>query len=164
MLQMMRKPEYLHVLLNPLPVYATAMGALALALALFMRNQQAQIVALILIFVGGISAAPVVYYGLHGYDRVYAMSDENGDKWLDVHRDRAEDFQYLFYATAALAVAALVALWKFPKATLYLDGMTLAAALGCLLMGGWISHAGGQVRHREFRDGPPAHEVHDYGH
>jgi len=34
--QHLRDPEYMHVLLNPLPVYGLAFGTLALALALFL--------------------------------------------------------------------------------------------------------------------------------
>jgi hypothetical protein len=48
----LKKPEYVHVLLNPLPVYATAIGALALLIAAIMRSKQAQIVALVLVLVG----------------------------------------------------------------------------------------------------------------
>ncbi len=79
-LQHLRQPEYVHVLLNPLPVYMTAGGLLALALAL-----------------------P----------------------------------------------------WKFPKSATPLAAATLVFAAIALGIGGWISHAGGQVRHSEFRGEPP---------
>src|SRR5437667_11046746 len=100
MLQHLQKPEYVHVLLNPLPVYATAMGELALAIGLLMRSRQAQVVALIVVVVGCASAYPVLRYGQRGYDRVYSMSNPDAQQWLDVHMQRAERFVYAFYTTA----------------------------------------------------------------
>ena len=59
------------------------------------------------------------------------------------------------YLIALLAVLAIVVPWKFPKAKYQLLAVTLVAALCALASGGWIAHAGGQVRHSEFREGPP---------
>ena len=58
-----RDPEYMHVLLNPLPVYGLAFGTLALALALLLRNYRVSVAALVLVFVGAISAWTVYQYG-----------------------------------------------------------------------------------------------------
>jgi hypothetical protein len=160
-LQTLKQPEYVHILLNPLPVYATAMGALALALALLMRSRPAQIVALTIIVVGTLSVWPVMEYGERGADRVYAMSVGDAQKWLHEHEERAEDTAWIFYGTAALAVAGIAAGWKWPKIATWLAVATLLAGVVCLAAGGWIAHAGGQVRHSEFRDGPPATPPHD---
>jgi hypothetical protein len=155
LLQQFKQPEYVHVLLNPLPVYGLAMGVLALVVALLLKSRQAQLVALILIIVASASAWPVVKYGQRGYDRVYAMSYADAQQWLDVHLHRAERFQYLFYATALLAAAALAVPQTFPRATIALIFVTIVTSMCAILAGGWISHAGGQVRHSEFREGPP---------
>ncbi len=40
----LRQPEYIHVLINPLPVYGLAMGLLGLIVAFFLRSRPAQIV------------------------------------------------------------------------------------------------------------------------
>jgi len=147
----LKRPEYVHVLLNPLPVYATAMGVLALVVALLMRSRQAQMVALIIIVVGCGSLWPVMEYGDRGLDRVKSMSNADGVKWLETHEARADQCAWIFYATAALAAAGLVALWKFPKVATWLVVAALAGALASIAAGGWISRAGGQVRHSEFR-------------
>ena len=39
----LRQPEYIHVLINPLPVYGLAMGLLALIIAFFLKSRRAQI-------------------------------------------------------------------------------------------------------------------------
>ena len=169
LLQHLRQPEYVHVLLNPLPVYATVMGVLALTMGLLMRSRQAQVVALTVVIVGCASAYPVARYGQRGYDRVYAMSNSEAQQWLDVHRQRAERFVYAFYITGLVALAALAAIWKAPKAATPLGIAALILAAASVGIGGWISHAGGQVRHSEFREGPPLspvehEEEHEHSH
>ena len=52
-LDLLKKPEYIHVVLNHLPIYGTILGALALAISLILRSRAAQITALILTLVAG---------------------------------------------------------------------------------------------------------------
>ena len=103
----LRQPEYVHVLLNPLPVYGLALSALALVLALAVRSRPAQVIALILVALCAGSAWPVYQYGEGGYYRVKAMADAAGGAWLGAHQRRAERFIWAFYALAALAVVAI---------------------------------------------------------
>jgi len=155
MLQSLKQPEYVHVLLNPMPVYGLACGVLGLVVALVMKSAQARLVAMVIIIVASASVWPVVRYGHRGYDRVYAMSNAEGQQWLDVHVDRAADGQYVFYAAGLVALATILIPGKFPRTAVPLVVATLAVALAALATGAWISHAGGQVRHSEFRNGPP---------
>ena len=99
----LQQPEYVHVLLNPLPVYGLAIGVIALIVALFMRNRSAQIVALILILITSASAWPVIEFGEEAFDRVLSMADKDGEAWLKAHEARAEKLEYLFYAVALLS-------------------------------------------------------------
>jgi len=163
------KAEYVHVLLNPLPVYGLSMGVLVLAAALLARSKGARIIGLIVIVMCAASAWPVLYYGQHGYNHLYPQLDTESQQWLDVHMERAERFIYAFYLTAILGIAALLAQKKSPKATTALTLLTLLAATASLGIGGWISRAGGEVSHSEFRneESPPtvpANEHHDHQH
>lgn len=159
LLDALKQPEYVHVLLNPLPVYGLAMALLALVAGLIARSKAAQATGLLLAVVACGSVWPVVEYGEHGYDRVLAMSNKDAQQWLQVHAHRADRYAFVFYVAAGLAAAALVAKWKIPKADLALTWLALAGVLVALAVGGWISHAGGQVRHAEFRNGPPVRPV-----
>lgn len=159
LLQHLKQPEYLHVLINPFPVYATVMAITALAISTFWMNKHAQVVSLILVVIACASVWPVIHYGQAAYDRVYAMSDMAAQQWLDLHMKRAEQFQYLFYATALVALAGIIAAWKWPLALKRLCWAALFMSVASLSVAGWISHAGGQVRHAEFRAGPPPHPV-----
>jgi hypothetical protein len=44
-LELLKKPEYIHVVLNHLPIYGTILGALALAISLILQSRAAQITA-----------------------------------------------------------------------------------------------------------------------
>ncbi len=148
-------PEYLHVLLNPLPVCGLAAGVFGLLLALISRARAARVVALALIFVGAISAWPVYHDGETAYDRVKAMADSDGDKWLDEHMRRGEQLIYFFYVVAALSDGAIAAEFKLRHAAVPLAISTLILASANLGVGFYIAYAGGHIRHKEFPFEPP---------
>ena len=45
----LRRPEYVHVLLNPLPVYGLLVAWIGLLIAFFSKSRRAQIAALVLV-------------------------------------------------------------------------------------------------------------------
>ena len=155
MFEHLSNPEYLHVLLNPLPVYGLAVGVLGLVIALISRSRAARATALSLIFISALSAWPVFEFGEKAYDRVYSMADSDGDKWLDEHMHRAEKLIYIFYLVAALSAVAIAAEFKVPHEAVPLAVATLLIACANLGAGGYIAYAGGHVRHKEFRYEPP---------
>ena len=164
-LQQLKQPEYVHVLLNPIPVYAMASGILALVVGLILRSRPAQITALVVVTFAALSVWPVAEYGERAYDRVYSMSNTEAQQWLDVHMHRADIGSWVFYVTAVIALAALVLPRFRPRTQMPLALATLVLAFASLATGAWISHAGGKIRHSEFRDGPPSHPVpHEEGH
>ena len=155
--QHLSDPEYMHVLLNPLPVYGLAIAVIGLALALIFRSRPAIVVALALVFISGISAWPVLSYGQAAYDRIKTMSDPAGEQWLDEHMERGERLIYAFYVLAGLAVAGMIVPTKWPRTAMPLATTTLVLGFANLGIGGWISYAGGHIRHKEFRfESPPA--------
>jgi len=159
----LKQPEYIHVLLNPLPIYGLALGALALVIAMILGNRRAQITALILIFVGAGSVIPVRHFGDAGYDVIESeMSSDQADAWLDAHGQRAVRAMPAFYALIGLSLIALFVPWKWPGSARVLNALTLALALVDFGLGGWIGYAGGQAMHKEFRSGMPAETVGGY--
>lgn len=151
----LQQPEYLHVLLNPLPVYGLAVGLFGLIAALYLGTRGGQITALILIFACAAAAWPVAHYGEAAESNVVAMVDDDGQAWLKAHEHRAEKFIYIFYALALLSAAAIFLPKKWPNSARPLVFATIALALICLGAGFYIAHAGGKIRHREFRNIPP---------
>jgi hypothetical protein len=155
LLRDLRQPEYVHVLLNPLPIYGLASGWIGLIIALFLRSRQAQIATLALVLICSASAWPVYEFGEQAYDRVLTMADDDGQAWLDEHRDRAEDLIWIFYSLAALSAIAIVTPIKWPKSSVPL--VITVILLGAVTLGtsGYIAYAGGRIRHREYRNEPP---------
>jgi putative copper export protein len=151
MIEQLSKPEYVHVLLNPLPVYGLAVGVLGLIIALLLRSRSARVTTLALVMLSAASAWPVYYYGEAGYDRVKAMVDEAGDKWLEEHMRRGEQLIYVFYIVAALSAVGIIAEFAVPKAAVAIAIATLILAVANLGVGGYIAYAGGRIRHKEFR-------------
>ena len=151
LLQDLSRPEYIHVLINPLPVYGLAMGCLGLVVAVMLRSRRAQIATLAIILVTAASAWPVKEFGEQAYDRVLSMTDADGEAWLKVHEHRADQVIYVFYALAALAVAAILVPIKWPRTATMLAVAALILGVVTLGAGGYIAYAGGKVRHREFR-------------
>ena len=155
LLRDLRQPEYLHVLLNPIPVYGLAFALFGLIAATYLRSRGGQLAALVLICASAILAWPVVRQGDLAYNPVLTMADENGQAWLKAHVQRADQLVWLYYSLAALAAAAIFVPKKWPKTALPLVIATMALAFVSLGAGAYISHAGGKIRHREFRNVPP---------
>jgi len=151
----LRQPEYIHVLINPFPIYGLYLSWVGLIIALFLRSRRAQIATLALVLISSTSAWPVYEFGQQAYDRVLSMADPDGQAWLDAHKDRAEDLIYIFYALAALSAIAIAAPMKWPKSSVPLTIATILLGAVTLGTGGYIAYAGGKIRHREFRNEPP---------
>lgn len=164
LLRDLRQPEYIHVLLNPLPVYGLLVSWIGLVIALVLRSRRAQIATLTLVLINSVSAWPVYEFGQQGYDRVLSMADEDGRAWLDEHKDRAEDLIWIFYALAALSAVAIGAPIKWPKSSVPLVVAVILLGAATLGTGTYIAYAGGRVRHREFRNepAPPKRAEHEY--
>ena len=155
LLRDLRQPEYIHVLLNPLPVYGLLTGWVGLIIALFLRSRRAQIATLAVVLISAASAWPVYELGQQAYDRVLSMADEDGKAWLDEHRHRGEQLVYIFYALALLSAVAIAVPMKWPKFSVPLVLAVILLGAISIGMGTYIAQAGGKIRHREFRNVPP---------
>ena len=156
MIAHLSKPEYVHVLLNPLPVYGLAVGMFTLFIALLLKTRAARLTALAIVMLSAGSAWPVYHYGEAGYDRVKTMVDEDGDKWLEEHMHRGEQLIYVFYLVAALSASAIIVEFARPRAAIPIGIATLIVAVASLGVGAYIAQAGGRIRHKEFRfEAPP---------
>lgn len=150
-----RQPEYIHTLLNPLPVYGLLVGWLGLLIAIILRSRPAKVATLTIILISAASAWPVYEYGEQAYNRVLTMADSAGQSWLDEHRQRGEKVIFLFYALAILTALAIALPIKWPKTSVLLAIAVLLLGAVAFGAGSYVAHAGGKIRHREFRNEPP---------
>ncbi len=154
----LRQPEYVHVALNHFPLTGLIVAALGLVIALICRNRAAIFLGLLLVALASLSVWPVFEYGEGGYDRVLSMADDPGRAFLKHHEELAERWVFLYYITAGLAGLSMVLGWKRPKTLAPLSILCVVLAAASLTAGFFIAKAGGEVRHREFRFGPPPPE------
>ena len=155
LLRDLRQPEYIHVLINPLPIYGLAMGWIGLIVAVFLRSRRAQIATLSLVLIAAAAAWPVYEFGEKAYNPVLSMENEVGQAWLEAHKHRAEELIWYFYALAVLSLAAIALPIRWPKTSVPLVVAVIVVGGVVLAMGGYIAYAGGKIRHREFRNAPP---------
>lgn len=154
LLRPLQQPEYLHTLLNPVPIYGLALGLLGLAITLLLRSRPAQIATLSIILVSSAIALPVYLLGHAAEDRMEGIVDDAGREWLEVHEERAERVIYAFHVLAVLAAAALVAPRWWPRSATPLALGVFAVTIVTLGLGGFVAEAGGKIRHPEFRTAP----------
>ena len=163
--ELLGHPDYLHVILNPIPGYCLIMAVGGLALGMLRKNRGAELIALWGIVFSCAMAWPASYFGHKGYERLHDSLTEEGVQWANVHAHRASKLVYVFYGTALLSLASILLPKKYPKAMKPLAVLTLVAAMGSLGAAGFIAKAGGQIRHSEFRTGPaPAAPDHSAEH
>jgi hypothetical protein len=153
-LRNLQQPEYLHTLLNPLPIYGLSVALIGLVLALILKSRPAEITALALIFICAAASWPTARFGEAAYDNVLTLADDDGRAWLEAHADRAESLLYVYYGLAAVAAAAIFLPRKWARTARPLAIAALVLSLASLGAGASIAYAGGKIRHKEFRTAP----------
>lgn len=152
---LLNRPEYVHAAINHFPLIGLLVAMVAVLMSLLARLRLATVLSLALLTVLALSVWPVTYFGEAGYDRVLSMADDDGQAFLRYHMNLADRWVFLYYITAGVAALAIGLNWKWPKALLPLSILALVLAAASLTAGIYIAHAGGEIRHREFRSGPP---------
>jgi hypothetical protein len=161
----LNRPEYVHAAINHFPLIGVFVAMLALATGLIAKQRAVTLAGLALVAVMALSIWPVFSFGEAGYDRVLSMSDEAGEGFLKYHAALAHRWAFLYYITAGVAALAFCLSWKWPRVLMPGSIAALVLGIASLVAGIAIAQAGGEVRHREFRSGPPPkvpeeHEAH----
>jgi hypothetical protein len=152
---LLNRPEYIHAAINHFPLIGVLVAMLALLIALFTKSRAAILTGLALVCLLCLSVWPVFAFGEQGFDRVLSMSDEDGQAFLRRHQHLADTWAWLYYVAAGVAALAFGLAWKWPRTLKPLSILTLLLGAGSLAAGIVIAQAGGEIRHREFRTGPP---------
>lgn len=157
---LLNRPEYVHATINHFPIIGLLVALLALLIGLVTKSRPIIFTGLGLTAAMALSIWPVYAFGEAGFDRVLSMADEAGEAFLKYHAELAHRWAFLYYVTAGVAAVGLGLSWKRPGALIPSAVVALVFGVLSLSAGIAIAHAGGEVRHREFRSGPPpaAHE------
>ena len=156
------RPEYVHTAINHFPLIGLLVSLLTLVIGLIARSRPVQLTGQALVCALALSVWPVFYFGEAGFDRVVSMADEQGEAFLKYHADLAHGWVFLYYLTAGIAALGLGLAWKRPRFQVPAGIAALVLGLASLVAGILIARAGGEVRHREFRSGPPPAAHHEH--
>lgn len=156
--QLTRQPEYLHLVLNHLPIVGLAVALIFLLAAIWLRQRGSILFALLMCTVLAGSTIAVLQSGEAAYNRVLGSMphDVVADEFLRAHAEQARELAVVFYAsTAFLAVLFLASIFS-PIVLKWGAPLALLAGLACLGAAMRMAESGGQIKHRELRvHGPP---------
>jgi hypothetical protein len=158
-------PEYVHVLLNPIPAYVLGTGLAVLALALARKSREMELAALLILMFVGIMALPTWYYGHLAFDHLEPSLTAEAKRWTNVHAQRADRLVYSLYMTGIVALGAIAATRWSPASSRVLAVAALLCGTAALAAVLFISRPGGEIRHSELRSGsPPDAPTHHHEH
>ena len=107
--QSLDDPEYVHLLLEPLPLFGLGFGLIIVASGLLMAQPKMKVLALILIAVSCASVQPYVSLRVKSEPRVLVMQDAGYHKLIRDQTQLRTRSAWLYYAITVMCVVALIA-------------------------------------------------------
>lgn len=156
-------PAHIHLALNHIPIIGIAVASFPILIGI-LAQCRITIATGLLATILCAAAMPTIMES--GSKASHALKegtllpplDEAGKIALHMHSSRADKTTPVIYASAILAVLALLALIKFPKAATWLAAAVLLGNGASILLAIWAADAGGRIRHIEFRPPTPWNE------
>lgn len=144
--QGLRDPEYLHLLLEPLPLYGLAAGLLGLMVAQLAGESKSRLLALLVITASCASVWPYQELRRQATPRILATRDPALGPLIRAQTERRERCNWAYYAMAGLGAATLAA--RLAGKGKILQGLTLAGAAALLCLSIWLHQKECEVYHR----------------
>jgi uncharacterized membrane protein len=140
---------HVHLILNHIPIIGIPIALIFLAYGVYVKNQQSQKFALLMLFGLALFVLPVYFTGEPAEEIVEHLPGV-AESFIESHEEAAEISLIL---TLITGIAALIALWfqKYPKkihlmnlGVMIIAGITVISLL-------YTANLGGQIRHTELR-------------
>ncbi len=153
-------PAHLHLALNHIPIIGLAFSCLPIVIGILAQSRTTIAAGLIATLLCAGAMPTIMQTGSeasHSFKEGKTLPplDEAGRIALHMHAGRADKTTPVIYACAILALFALLALVKFPKAALWLTSAVLLGNAISISLSIWTAEAGGRIRHLEFRPPTP---------
>ena len=153
-------PAHLHLALNHIPIIGLTVACLPIVIGILAQSRTTIAAGLIATLLCAGAMPTIMQTGReasHSFKEGKTLPplDEAGKIALHMHASRANKTTPVVYACAILALFALLALVKFPKAALWLTSAVLLGNAISILLSIWTAEAGGRIRHIEFRPPTP---------
>jgi hypothetical protein len=138
--------EYLHLLLEPLPLFGLGFGLLLLIAAFLMRDGKMRVLALIVVVVSSASVQPYQAMRTKSEPRILALQDPSFHAITLDQSSRRKSAAWLYYAIAAWGMIALVTSRK--GAGLIVTSITFALCTAGFITAIWLHKKECEVFHR----------------
>lgn len=154
MIDAFKEPEYLHVLLNPFPVYGLGIALLALLIGICLKSRHTQLTAMLLIAITCLSVWPVTQIGHRAHEKVEKTLSAESNNWMQYHEETSTLALNVALLATLIAILGVTLPRKYPRTAGPLVGLSLLFGALSLAASIRTSYAGGRIRHEEFRTGP----------
>lgn len=153
-------PAHLHLMLNHIPIIGIAMASFSIFIGILAQSRTTIATGLLATLLCAAAMPTIMESGskaAHAFKEGSLLPplDEAGKAALHMHASRADKTTPVVYASALLAVLALLALIKFPKAARWIAAAVLLGNGAAVLLAIWTADAGGRIRHKELRPPTP---------
>ena len=144
-------PAHLHLALNHIPIIGLAFSCLPIVIGILAQSRTTIAAGLIATLLCAGAMPTIMQTGSeasHSFKEGKTLPpfDDAGKIALHMHAGRADKTTPVIYACAILALFALLALVKFPKAALWLTSAVLLGNAISISLSIWTAEAGGRIR------------------
>jgi hypothetical protein len=138
--------EYLHLLLEPLPLFGLGFGLIALSIGMIVREWRMRVLALVVVIVSCLSVQPYVKLRVKSEPRVIALQDPAFHALIRQQTERRSNTTWIYYGAALFGVGALF-YTRGGKGTI-VNGLTIAVCCAAFLHALWLHKKECEVYHR----------------
>ncbi|MCE9543828.1 MAG: hypothetical protein K8R38_10005 [Verrucomicrobia bacterium] len=159
-------PPHLHLALNHIPIIGLAVACLPVLVGILFHSRGALASGLLAVVLCAGTMPAIIETGEAAQESFADGSIEPGmdaasKEAFREHSGRAKFTAPVVYAAGILALAALLALIKFPRQAAWGSWAVLLGVAFSIALSIWTAEAGGRIRHPEFRPGT-AQEHNDF--
>jgi hypothetical protein len=155
LMELLAEPAYRHMLINHVPIIGLFVALLVLLVGLVVRQPALLFTGLGLVALTAGASLPVARYGDAAYPAIYDTLDGHGRDWLDYHAELAEFWLPVLYATALVAVGAILVGALRPRLLIWAALLTALLTILGIAGASSVARAGGKIQHPEFRLSDP---------
>ncbi len=151
LLEKLRDPQFLHLLLEPMLIYGVAIGIIGFVAAFLVRERKMQLAALILIIASALTIVPYTHFRKKADNEHMAQFAGTQKVLVEEHHTRLLEGQWIYFGIAGLA--ALTLLMGAHKGTpgLVMGGATAVAGVGVVLFSMWMQLKSESIANPELR-------------
>ena len=147
-------PAHVHLVLNHIPVFASVFGLGLLAVAIVLRHDAYQRLALGIFILNALLTIPVYVTG-EPAEGVLGSIDPVPETLIEPHEDAAAVTLTLVEVLGLTALGALVSIRRKPAAHRPLVLASVSLGILVVVSTAWTSHLGGLIRHPEITGPAP---------